>query len=196
MSEGEFPDLPAVLAGDERFAALAGMWASRLAAIDPQDVLVRWIERVDVSLLPLLAEEYSLLDDGWDLAETEQAQRAMLQGAIRLHRIKGTPAAIREVFHMLGLGDVVVEEGRSGRRRDGACRRDGYAMRGVREGHWAEYRIKCSRQLSIKQAAAARRLLASVAPARCWLVEINFADAALIRNGFARRDGSYTRGSV
>ncbi|ERE07148.1 phage tail protein [Pseudogulbenkiania ferrooxidans] len=192
----DLPDLPAVLAGDERFAALADMWASRLAAIDPQDILVRWIERVDVSLLPLLAEEYSLLDDGWELAETEQAQRAMLQGAIRLHRIKGTPSAIREDFRMLGLGEVVIEEGRAGRRRDGAFRRDGFAVRGQRQDNWAEYRIKCSRQLSIKQAAAARRLLASVAPARCHLVEINFTDAALIRNGYARRDGTYTRGSV
>ncbi|QRO34118.1 phage tail protein [Chromobacterium violaceum] len=192
----DFPDLPAVLAADERFAALADMWVSRLAAIDPQEILVRWIERVDISLLPLLAEEYSLLDDGWELAETEQAQRAMLQGAIRLHKIKGTPAAIREVFRMLGLGEVVIEEGRAGRRRDGAFWRDGFAVRGQRQDNWAEYRIKCSRQLSIKQAAAARRLLASVAPARCHLVEINFTDAALIRNGYARRDGTYTRGSV
>lgn len=192
----DFPDLPAVLASDERFALLASIWAERLQAIDPQDVLVRWIDHVDVSLLPILAEEYSLIDDGWELAETEQAQRAMLKGAIRLHRIKGTPAAIREVFRMLGLGEVVIEEGRSGRRRDGTFRRDGFVVRGERQDHWAEYRIKCMRQLSIRQAEAARRLLASVAPARCHLYEINFSDAALIRNGFARRDGTYTRGSV
>ncbi|WP_114153969.1 phage tail protein [Chromobacterium haemolyticum] len=192
----DLPDLPAVLAGDERFAALADLWAKRLAAIDPQAVLVRWIDHVDASLLPILAEEYSLIDDGWELAETEQAQRAMLKGAIRLHRIKGTPAAIKEVFRMLGLGEVVIEEGRSGRRRDGTFKRDGFVIRGARQDHWAEYRIKCSRQLSIKQAAAARRLLASVAPARCHLVEINFTDAALIRNGFARRDEAYSRGIV
>lgn len=192
----DMPDLPAVLAADERFAALARQWEAQLAAIDPQLVIVRWIDRVNASLLPILAEEYSLLDDGWELAETEEAQRAMLKGAIRLHRIKGTPAAIREVFSMLGLGEVEIDEGRSGRRRDGTFLRDGFVVRGERQDRWAEYRIKCPRRLSVKQAAAARRLLASVAPARCHLVEINFTGAALIRNGFSRRDGTYSRGIV
>lgn len=187
-------DLPVVLARDARFAALATLWTSRLAAIDPQDIIVRWIDRVDASLLPVLAEEYSLLDDGWELAATETAQRALLKGAIRLHRLKGTPAAIREIFRMLGLGEIQLDEGRSGKRRDGTFSRDGYAIRGKHLEHWAHYRVRCFRQLTVKQAAAARRMLASVAPARCHLVEINFAAAAIIRNGYARRDGSYTRG--
>lgn len=192
----ELRDLPAVLRGDERFSALAELADKRFSALDPESLLVWWPEKVDKSILLAMAEALSLLDDGWELAETETAQRDLIAGAIRLHRHKGTPAAIRDVFRMLGLGEVVIEEGRAGKRRDGTWRRDGYTVRGDASTRWAEYRIRASRLLTVKQAAAARRLLDSVAPARCHLYEINFSGAALIRNGFARRDGTYTRGST
>nr|WP_294864339.1 phage tail protein [uncultured Pseudogulbenkiania sp.] len=187
------PDLPAVLAGDERFATLADIWSARLAAIDPQEVLVRWIDRVDTSLLPVLAEEYSLLDDGWELAETEEAQRALLKGAIRLHRIKGTPAAIREVFRALSLGEIEIDEGTNGYCYDGSVAFDGFASYDDPAG-WAEYRVRIDKLLSVRQADAVRRLLDSVAPARSLLWGIDFTNAELLYNDMAAFDGSYTYG--
>lgn len=189
----DMPDLPAVLAADERFAALARQWEAQLAAIDPQLVIVRWIDRVDAALLPILAEEYSLLDDGWELAETEEAQRAMLKGAIRLHRIKGTPAAIREVFSMLGLGAVEIDEGTNGYCYDGTLSYDGFGSYDNPAG-WAEYRVRIDKLLSLAQADGARRLLAAVAPARCHLWGIDFTNAELIYNDMVAFDGSYTYG--
>lgn len=185
--------LPPPLAGDLRCAALDEIWQQRLASIDPMDVLLRWIDHCHVSLLPLLAEEYSLLDDGWELAETEAAQRAMLKGAIRLHRSKGTPAAIREVFRMLDLGEVVIDEGSHRYRYDGATGYDGFVCYGD-AGGWAEYRVRMDKLLTVRQAEAARRLLASVAPARSRLWGLDFTGATLIYNNLAAYDGAYTYG--
>lgn len=133
-----------------------------------------------------------MLDDGWELAETEAAQRAMLKQAVNIHARKGTPAAIRDVFR-------ASDWERSGSTKVAAAsaatalyRRDGFAMRGTHLDHWAHYRVVCTRLLSVKQAAAVRRMLESVALASRELVAIDFSDAALIRNGFARRDGTYT----
>lgn len=190
------PLLPPSLATDPRFAALESL-TGRLSSLDLLPLLVYLVDVVDPSALPYLAEQFSLIGaDGWTLAETESARRALISSAIELHSHKGTPFAIREVFRLLGLGEVVIEEGRSGYCRDGTRTRDGFSMRGEKHDNWAEYRILTNRLLSVQQAEAARHMLAAFAPARCHLYEINFSDAALIRNGFARRDGTYSRGSV
>lgn len=187
--------IPPALAADDRYRILAQI-AIEAFQIDLTPLLVYLIDIVDVSVLPYLAEQYSLTEDIWALAVTEDAQRKMIKSAIDIHQHKGTPYAVKQVFVMLGLGDVEIDEGRSGKRRDGTWKRDGFVVRGERSAHWAEYRVRCSRLLSIQQAAMARKFLANVAPARCCLVEIDFSSAALIRNGAARRDGTYTRGSV
>lgn len=188
--------LPPALAADPSMAALATIVNERLAALPLSAVLVMLFDTVNASALPHLAEQFSLLVDGWELASTEVAQRKMIKAAVEIHRHKGTPWAVKQAFLLLGLGEVEIDEGRSGYRRDGTMRRDGFPMRGEHEAHWAEYRVRCHRQLTVQQAALARKLLANIAPARSELIEINFSSAALIRNGFAVRDGRYTRGSV
>lgn len=187
--------LPPALATDERFKIL-GQLAIEAFEIDLTPLLIYLADAVDVAVLPYLAEQFSLMGDGWELASTENAQRNMIKAAIAIHKHKGTPWAVKQVFVQLGLGEVDIEEGRSGYRRDGTMRRDGFVIRGERSAHWAEYRILCRSLLTVQQAAIARRLLENVAPARCALCEINFSSATLIRNGFAVRNGSYTRGSV
>ncbi|ACO74619.1 Phage tail protein I [Laribacter hongkongensis HLHK9] len=190
------PDLSDVLAADPRFVELAKLVEKELASVPASSVLVRLIDFAPPELLPVLAEEFSMLDDGWELAETEAARRALLKQSVNIHARKGTPAAIRDVFRAVGLGEIRIDEGRCGKRRDGTYRRDGFAMRGTHLDHWAHYRVVCARLLSVRQAAAVRRMLESVAPASRELVAIDFSDAALIRNGFAHRDGTYTRGLI
>jgi phage tail P2-like protein len=168
----------------------------RLSSLSVRSVVVHDFDNVDASALNHLAEQFGLLDIGWELAETEAAKRAMLKSAIEIQRHRGTVWAVRHVFRLLGLGEIDIQEGRSGYRRDGMHRRDGFTVRGERSLRWAEYRIHCHRLLTLKQAVAARRLLDNLAPKRNHLVEINFSEAALIRNGFARRDGTYSRGSA
>ena len=187
------PDLPAVLAGDPRFLALALLCEQQLADIDPQGVVVRWIDRVHSSLLPILAEELSLLDDGWELAETESDQRALLKIAVRLHQLKGTPASIEAVFDAVGLGEVQIDEGTGGRYYDGSMSYDGFASYDDPDG-WAIYRVRLSRILTTRQAEIVRRILANIAPAHCHLWGLDFTGSELIYNGAACYDGSYTHG--
>lgn len=185
--------LPPPLDGDARFKALSQI-ALEAFDIDLAPLLVYLVDIVDESVLPYLAEQLSLTGDGWELSATELAQRAVVKAAIQIHQRKGTPWAVRQVFALLGLGEVEILEGRGGFVRDGTVRRDGYPVRSDRSVRWAEYRVRLDRLLTVQQANAARQLLAHVAPARCLLVDIDFSSAALIRNGFAVRDGSYSRG--
>ncbi|GHD59850.1 phage tail protein I [Jeongeupia chitinilytica] len=151
-------------------------------------------ERCPAPFLPWLAWARSV--DRFDAAQTEAQQRALIASSIEVHRHKGTVAAVRQVFRDMGLGEIEIEEGRGGYLRDGRQRRDGFAMRGDGRTEWAVYRIKCFNLLSVAQAEEARQLLASIAPARSHLYGIDFSSAALVRNGYARRDGNYTRGSI
>lgn len=150
--------------------------------------------RIPARLLPWLA--WALSVDEWDDEWDEQTRRQVVADSLAVHRKKGTPWAIRQVFRSLGLGEIDIEEGRSGYRRDGSIRREPFYLRGSGTAGWAEYRIFCHKQLSIRQAETAIRMLKDAAPARCRLVEIDFSSAALIRNGLARRNGTFTRGVV
>nr|VFK49096.1 MAG: phage tail protein, P2 protein I family [Candidatus Kentron sp. TC] len=188
--------MPPALAGDERFRDLGVLIEDAFHSIRLEPLLIYLVDIARAEVLPHLAEQFSLMGDGWEMAETEMARRAMIKGSILIHQRKGTPWAIRRVFTLLGLGDIEIEEGRSGYRRDGSMRRDGFVARGEKSLRWAEYRIRMKRLLSIPQANDAIRLLGSIAPARCRLHSIDFRGASLIRNGLARRDGTYTRGLI
>lgn len=138
------------------------------------------------------AEGVYYWDAGWD----DSIKRAAISASRALYSKHGTPSAIREVFRALNLGEVDIQEGRSGYRRNGAQRRDGFPIRAARALHWAEYRIVCHTVLSIEQASMVRAALAIAGRNCAHLYEINFQGAALIRNGVARRDGTFTRGIV
>ena len=160
-------------------------------------VVVMDVDNLPASAIQHMAEQLSILDEpAWELVETDSARRNLLKRAFELHRFKGTLYATRLVFSMLGLGDVQILEGRGGKIRDGTYIRNGYVVRGDASEQWAVYRVICSRLLTLKQAAVARRMLAYIAPARCALYDIDFSGAALIRNGYAKRDGTYSRGSA
>lgn len=169
----------------------------RLLEQDAAAVVVMDVDNLPASAIQHMAEQLSILDEpAWELAETDSARRNLLKRAFELHRFKGTLYAVRLVFSMLGLGDVQILEGRGGKIRDGTYIRNGYVVRGDASEQWAVYRVICSRLLTLQQAAVARRMLAYIAPARCALYDIDFSGAALIRNGYAKRDGTYSRGSA
>lgn len=170
----------------------------RLLDQDVAAVVVMDADNLPVGAIKHMAEQLSILDEpAWELAETDSARRNLLKRAFELHRFKGTVSGIRLVFTLLGLGSVVIEEGRGGARRDGTySRSDAFRVRGDASEGWAVYRVRCNRLLTLRQAEIARRMLAVIAPARCAIYEINFANAALIRNGYGRRDGTYSRGSA
>ncbi|BBH14539.1 phage tail protein I [Chromobacterium haemolyticum] len=150
--------------------------------------------RCPVALLPLLAWERSI--DDFNAAASEARQRAVIRSSVAVHRRKGTVAAVRQLFRDLGLGEVDIEQGRSGYRRDGSRRREAYNRRGPRGTHWAEYRVICYSLLTNQQARTARALLDDIAAGRCRLVALDFSHAALTRNGYGQRNGAFSRGLV
>lgn len=188
--------LPPALAGDERFALLCELLDETLDNLDIDSMLVYLVDLVKPQLLPNLADQFSLLDEAaWLLAESEDAQRNLIKNSAQLHRYKGTPWAIREVIRLLGFGEVTLQEGLNSQVHDGSINRDGNHVHGDPSA-WPLYRVFLKQVITNDQAALLRRLLLSVAPARCRLVSLDYQSVAIRHNGFARRDGQYNHGST
>lgn len=168
---------------------------TRLLKQNVSSVVVMDIDNLPTDAFLHMAEQLSVLDEpAWQLAPNNDAKRGLLKRAFELHRYKGTVYAIKLVFEMLDLGDVTIEEGRGAISYNGAHPFDGYYLHGSQK-HWAVYRVLCSVLLTAAQAAVAKRMLSTVAPARDVLYEINFTSAKLIYNSFVRYDGSYNYGA-
>jgi phage tail P2-like protein len=150
-------------------------------------------DRCPAALLSCLAAEASV--DGWELAESDDARRALIKGAIQLHQKRGTPWAIREIIRRLGFGEVTLIEGRLVRRRDGSTTRNGDYVHG-RATAWAEYIIKLQRPITRDQADNLKAVLERYAPQRSMLASLDYRAAPIRRNGKATHNSQYNRGSV
>ncbi|OLF53872.1 phage tail protein [Pseudomonas chlororaphis] len=187
--------LPPALAGDQRFALLCELLTETFDSLDINAMLVYLVDLVKPQLLPVLADQFSLIDEAaWLLAESDDAKRSLIKGSAELHRHKGTPWAIREVIRLLGFGEVTIQEGMGNQVRNGSITRNATYVHGDPTA-WARYRVVLKRVITNDQAALMRRLLLSVAPARCRLVSLDYQEVAIRHNGVARRDGQYNRGS-
>ncbi|OXI76697.1 phage tail protein I [Burkholderia sp. MS389] len=163
-------------------------------SVDPEILRTLWdADRCPTAWLPWLA--WALAVDGWELAESEDARRALVKGSMALHRKKGTPWAVREVIRRLGFGEVTIIEGRSGRRRDGSIVRNGEQLHG-KPSAWAEYIVKLEVPITRDQGDKLWRAIERYAPARSQLAALDYAAVPIRHNGVARRDGQYTRGSI
>ncbi|TKC83457.1 phage tail protein I [Trinickia terrae] len=171
--------------------------AAALAAVDTLPIPIRDYWNPDAcpaALLPYLAAEVSV--DGWELAESDEARRALIKGAIRLHEKRGTPWAIREVIRRLGFGEVELTEGRNVRRRDGTARYSGEWVHGNEHGEWAQYIVRLKRPITRDQADNMKTMLERYAPQRSELYRLDYTAAPVRRNGTGRYDSQYTRGSI
>jgi phage tail P2-like protein len=110
MSQFVTPSLlPPLLQQDLSLRALETL-ASRWETLPVIKTVVVDYDHVDVSALPHLAEQRNVLGDaGWNMADTEAKKRALLKEAIALHRIKGTPYAIRRSLALLGVNATLTE---------------------------------------------------------------------------------------
>lgn len=180
--------LPPPLATDTRCQLLAQL-ASRLQQIDLTPLLVYLIDLTEARALPHLAEQFALTgDNGWQLAESEEAKRKLIKSAIELHRLKGTPWAVREVIRNLGFGEVQLLEGSAGIEEH-------LLENYPKETRWALYRVVLSQALTNDQAASLRKTLVSFAPARCELFSLDYTAVPIRYNNQARYDGQYNHGS-
>jgi phage tail P2-like protein len=176
--------------------ALERRAAATLAAVDVLPIPIRdyWDpDRCPAPLLTYLATELAV--DGWELAESEDARRALIKGAMALHRKRGTPWAIREVIRRLGFGEVTLIEGRCIRQRNGIHTRNGNYVHGS-ETAWAEYIVKLSQPITRDQANPLRTTLERYAPQRSQLVSLDYTAVPIRHNGAAVHNGQYTRGSI
>ncbi|MNO60732.1 Phage tail protein [compost metagenome] len=191
--------LPPALAGDERFALLCELMREQAAAAPLSNMLVYLVDQVPASILPYLAEQFSLLDEvSWSLADSESMRRALVKRAIELHRFKGTPWAIKQVLAAVGYpGSELLEHSRmyrqwlaaGGEFLDGSNTLDGssdlsYPGAGLRfvTHHWAEYALRLNAvdgDISRARQDNLASLCSAYAPARSRLVAILLA--ALLR---------------
>lgn len=145
-----------------------------------------------IDLLPYLA--WALSVDEWDDAWQDHVKRQVVADSIKIHREKGTLASVRRALTAAGYPYAVVDEKRHGHLRDGSITRDAWPTHGGAQPF--VYRIRMGGLVSIPQAAQIQRILKSTVPARCHLHSFNFADAPLLHNRFATRNGDYSRGRI
>ena len=95
--------LPPALAGDERFVWLNELLSENMQRLDLNPMLVYLVDLVPPSLLPILAEQFSMLEEAtWPVARSDDDRRALIKTAIMLHRYKGTPWAVRQALATIG----------------------------------------------------------------------------------------------
>jgi phage tail P2-like protein len=187
--------LPPALAGDERFALLCELLDETFASLDLAAMAVYLVDQVKSSLLPTLAEQFSLLDEAaWLLAESEDARRNLIKNAVTLHRYKGTPWAVKEVVRLLGFGEIEILEGLGGLDYDGQATFNGLRVYGD-TGSWPVYRVYFSQPITNDQAELLRRVLRATAPARCRLASLEYTAVPIRYNQVAAFDGQYNYGS-
>lgn len=133
--------------------------------------------------------------DDWDPIWSEDRKRAVIAESRNVHRLKGTPAAIKRALAVRGQPDAVILERYDNWKRDGSSDHDGTRQHGGGL-RWAVYKVILKRPITLDQAASIQTTIAQVTRNCCHLVGFDFSQAALRHDGTARRDGSFTRGLI
>lgn len=82
----------------------------RLGTLDLTPLLVYLIDNVEATALPHLAEQFHITgNEGWLLTGSNPEQRQLIKESIKIHKIKGTKAAIKNVLKVLNLEGTIQE---------------------------------------------------------------------------------------
>ena len=146
-----------------------------------------------ITFLPYLAFAFSV--DYWDEEWSEEAKREVVAQAIKVHRHKGTPGALKDMLRAAGYGEVELVEGLDARRRDGRVIRDGTHFHSEYE-HWALFNVKLQSAVSIAQAQQIKTLVNRVKREVCELHALTYDRALNLHNNVIFRNGTFTRGVV
>ncbi len=119
-----------------------------------------------------LAEKWSVTGyDGLFVAESESSKRQLVRNAVKLHRYKGTPWAIRDVLRQLGFGEIEIDEGLKARNYDSHQE----VTRIPQDERWAAYAIRLNQPITNEQSAEIRKVLLNFAPHvafwLCWIIK-------------------------
>ncbi|WP_334061752.1 phage tail protein I [Limimaricola cinnabarinus] len=152
---------------------------------------------------------WALSVDDWNPEWSEAAKREAIRQAVEVHRRKGTVAAVKDALQALGFGDGEMIEffgwypqGRDFvevlNLDDGAVFMDfssvSHGPMSDPKDHWAEWRLRLARAISIAEGAALRDGLASFVPVRSHLAAVDFTEAARLYDGGLSYDGTYSHG--
>jgi phage tail P2-like protein len=143
------------------------------------------------NLLPWLASAVGV--EQWDPAWPLAIKRATVQRAMELHRIRGTPAAIRRTLADFGHPDAEILERADSFRHDGTVLRNGIRRRGG-GARWATFRVMLKRPVTVELAAQIVERIHSASRLCCHLVGLDYQAVAIRHNGQTTRNGQYTRG--
>lgn len=193
--------LPPALAGDERFVWLNELLSENMQRLDLNPMLVYLVDLVPPSLLPILAEQFSMLEEAtWPVARSDDDRRALIKTAIMLHRYKGTPWAVKQALATIGYPVLELIEqadyqaqwvAAGGHLLDGSLLLDGsvnmtppstginrQVMNRIALSHWAQYAIRLNASdgdWSREQQKRIRKVAEAYAPTRDELVGIIIA---------------------
>ncbi|AHZ80031.1 MULTISPECIES: phage tail protein [Pseudomonas] len=193
--------LPPALAGDERFVWLNELLNENMQGLDLNAMLVYLVDLVQPSVLPILAEQFSMLEEAtWPVARSDDDRRALIKTAIELHRYKGTPWAVKQALATIGYPVLELVEQKAyqaewiaagGKTLDGAWLLDGsvsltppetgingQVMKRMALNHWAQYAIRLNASegdWSREQQKRIRKVAEAYAPTRDELVGIIIA---------------------
>ena len=82
----------------------------RLGTLDLTVLLIYLVDNVNASALPHLAEQFHVTgNEGWLLTGSKLEQRQLIKESIKIHRIKGTKAAVKNVLKALNLEGKIQE---------------------------------------------------------------------------------------
>lgn len=168
---------------DDRSLAFAGL-AARLGALPTEQLLIYLIDLVNVTALPHLGEQFSVLGyNGWLLTSTDDERRALIKKAFELHRYKGTPWAIKQAIRACGFPDVTITTRPPKRYRDGSIIRDRSEFHGTPVGQWALFRVYIdlaeSKGIVGGVGDLVRGSINAYKPARSWLQHFGFRNTNL-----------------
>lgn len=143
------------------------------------------------ALLPWLA--WALDVEDWEPGWPEAVKRRVIAEAIPIHRKRGTRAGVERALRAAGLGASTIIERFGLQSHDGSVPRDGSATRPAGD-HWAEYRVRLERPLTIDQGRQARAIITRAAPARAHLKVLDFTGVPQVHDATVPRTGTFTRG--
>lgn len=186
-------DLPTLLppSTTSQMDALEIVMAERLIGLD---LPIRTLWDVDTCphhLLDWLAWAFSV--DIWLGDWPESTKREVLRQSIAVHRQKGTRASVIRALQAAGYGDAELIERYAWDRYDGTYVHDG-AIAHTAPDHWAEYRLRLKRPITIAQAERVRIILETVAPVHCHLKAFDFTQALNVYNAAITHDGTFSHG--
>lgn len=155
------------------------------------------VDNIPSAWIPWLAWGLSISDDeGWQFAESDEQKRELMRRTLDIHRHKGTIWSIREVFRILGIGEIDILENVGLLRYDGENSYNGVYIHGGGEGTWATYRVILRQAITNEQAVIVRRMLEGIAPMRSELYTLEYIATPIRYNGAAEFSGSYNFGSA